>query len=93
MNTAKCPKCDELVSNVHYEAHSPSLISGYRGSQSFTAVAHPCGHVLGAVPITWEMRLEELDRTNKELTKKLDSLHKELLVMLDIVKRIDSRIK
>lgn len=71
MNTAKCPKCEQLISNVHYEAHNPDPSSGFRGSKSFTAVARPCGHAIGAVPVTWEIRLDEID-------KKLSQLHKEV---------------
>ena len=93
MNSAKCPKCEGLISNVHYEAHGPSLVSGYRGSQSFTAVAHPCGHALGAVPVTWEMRLEELDKNNEELNDKMDNVYKEVSKILAIVKNIESRLK
>jgi len=75
--TAKCPNCDQEIENIHYEAHNPSLVSGYRGSASFTAVAYPCGHALGAVPMTWEMRLEEIDKQIKEANQKLESLNKE----------------
>ena len=77
-NSAKCPKCEQLISNIHYESHDPSSFSGYRGSRSFTAVAYPCGHAISAVPMTWEMRLEELDRMNHELNQKVDYLRKEL---------------
>ncbi len=78
MQNAKCPKCEQLISNVHYEAHDPSSFSGYRGSPSFTAVAYPCGHAIGAVPMTWEMRLEELNRMTRELNTKIDNLRKEV---------------
>ena len=78
MNTAKCPKCDESISNIHYEAYVPNSRGGFKGSDSFTAVAHPCGHAISAVPVTWEMRLEEIDRTNRELNQKLDNIHKEV---------------
>lgn len=79
MNTsAKCPKCDNAISNIHYEAHNPDSVSGYRGSASFTAVAYPCGHALGAVPMTWEMRLEEIDRLMREMNQRLESLHREI---------------
>ena len=86
-NSAKCPKCDELVANVHYEAHAPNLLSGYRGSQSFTAVAYPCGHALSAVPITWEMRLEELDKNIKEVSQKIDRIYEELANLSAIVRK------
>lgn len=76
MNSAKCPKCDQVIGNVHYESHDPSTFSGFKGSRSFTAVAFPCGHAIGAVPVTWEMRLEELDKMHRELNQKIDYLHK-----------------
>jgi len=86
INFAKCPKCDELISNVHYESHTPNPHVGYRGSRSFTAVAHPCGHALGAVPVTWEIRLEELDKSNKELHKKIDELARVIFDIASFVK-------
>ena len=87
-NSTLCPKCDAEISNIHYQSHSPSLLSGYRGSQSFTAVAYPCGHAIGAVPVTWEMRLEELDRTSKELGAKIDSIAKEVSEISAAVKNL-----
>lgn len=86
MNTARCPKCEESIDNVHYESHNPNSLSGFRGSASFTAVAFPCGHALGAVPVTWELRLEELDKTNRELNRKLDDLNDELSELSDLVR-------
>lgn len=93
MNKAKCPKCDEAISNIHYESHDPNSFSGYRGSGSFTAVAYPCGHALGAVPITWEMRLDEIDKAGRELNQKLDKLHKELSEISLLVKNGVSKLK
>ncbi len=92
MNTAKCPNCDQVIANVHYEAHDPSSFSGFRGSRSFTAVAYPCGHAISAVPVTWEMRLEEIDKMNRELNQKLDYLHKEISELAVLV-RNNSQIK
>lgn len=91
MNTAKCPKCEGAISNVHYEAHDPNSFSGYRGSQSFTAVAYPCGHALGAVPVTWELRLEEIDKTNREINQKLDQIYKEIAQLSILVRGLSSR--
>jgi len=92
MNNAKCPKCDDLITNVHYESHNPNSVSGYRGSGSFTAVAFPCGHAISAVPVTWEARLEELDKTGREVNQKLDQLYKEISKLTDIVRALTSRI-
>ena len=93
MNTAKCPKCDQAIANVHYESHDPSSFSGYRGSGSFTAVAYPCGHAIGAVPVRWEMRLEEIDKMNRELNQKLDYLHKEISELAVLVRSTNSQRK
>ena len=91
MNRAKCPKYEESIANVHYEAHDPNSFSGYRGSQSLTAVAYPCGHALGAVPVTWELRLEEIDKTNREINQKLDQIYKELSQLTNLVREINLR--
>lgn len=91
MNTAKCPKCDQVITNVHYEAHDPSSFSGFRGSSSFTAVAYPCGHAISAVPITWEMRLEEIDKTNRELNQKLNYLYKEISELAVLIRNLNQK--
>lgn len=75
---ARCPNCELPIANVHYEAHNPNTQSGYNGSASFTAVAYPCGHAISAVPMTWESRLEELDRIIRELNEKIDDLQREV---------------
>ena len=87
-NTAKCPNCEEEISNIHYETHAPDPFSGYRGSESFTAVAYPCGHAIGAVPITWELRLEEIDKNIRETTKKIDRMYEELANLSAIVRKL-----
>lgn len=92
-NSAKCPKCDQAITNVHYESHNPSSFSGYRGSPSFTAVAYPCGHAISAVPVTWEMRLEEIDKMSRELNQKLDYLHKEVSELVVLVRNTNSQKK
>ena len=91
MNTAKCPKCEEAISNIHYESHDPNSFSGYRGSRSFTAVAYPCGHAISAVPVTWEMRLEELDKSNRELNDKLNIIHRELSEISAFIRNLINR--
>ena len=94
MNTiAKCPKCDLAIANIHYEAHDPSSFSGYRGSRSFTAVAYPCGHAISAVPMTWEIRLEELNRMNHELNQKVDYLRRELGDIFTLLNSLNSQKK
>ena len=93
MTNAKCPNCDKMISNIHYEAHDPDSSSGYRGSASFTAVAYPCGHALGAVPMTWEMRLEEIDRMVRELNERLDYLNKGMNHLSTIIRNSNTRTR
>lgn len=86
MSLARCPKCDQTIANIHYESHSPSLFSGFRGSSSFTAVAYPCGHAISAVPVTWEMRLDEIEKINQELQQELHYLRKEISQLILLIK-------
>ena len=91
LNSARCPKCDESISNIHYESHDPNTFSGYKGSASFTAVAFPCGHAISAVPVTWEMRLEEIENLNRELHRKLDTIYKEVARLSEAVENLDTK--
>ena len=93
ITVAKCPRCDESISNIHYEAHDPNTLSGFRGSASFTAVAYPCGHAISAVPVTWEVRLEELDKLIRELNQKIDTLYRELGQLSTTVRNSNIRTK
>lgn len=93
MNTAKCPNCNQAISNIHYEAHDPHSLSGYKGSASFTAVAFPCGHALGAVPMTWEMRLEEIDRLIRELDQKIGTLNKDISLLSATIRNSNTRTR
>ncbi len=86
-NSTLCPKCDNEISNIHYQSHSPHPLSGFRGSQSYTAVAYPCGHALGAVPTTWEMRLEDISKNTKEVNQKIDHIYEELANLSAIIKK------
>ena len=92
-NNARCPNCNETISNIHYEAHDPHSLSGYKGSASFTAVAYPCRHAISAVPMTWEMRLEEIDRLMRELNQKLDGLYREIGQLSTVVRNSNIRIR
>lgn len=92
-NSAKCPNCDSEIANIHYQAHDPNSLSGYRGSASFTAVAYPCGHALGAVPMTWEMRLEEIDKLIRELNIKIDTLNREVGNISTVVRNSNVRTR
>ena len=91
MNIAKCPTCDKWISNIHYEAHNPSMVHGYKGSASFTAVAYPCGHAIGAVPRTWETRLEEIDRMVREMWEKVENINNEMTRIAGILQNFQNR--
>jgi len=91
MNIAKCPTCDKWISNIHYEAHGPSAVSGYKGSASFTAVAYPCGHAISAVPRTWEERLDEIDRLIREIWQKVDNINNEMTKLGSILNNIRNK--
>jgi hypothetical protein len=87
INQPLCPKCDNEISNIHYQSHEPHPLSGFKGSKSYTAVAYPCGHALGAVPATWEMRLEDISKDAKETNRKIENLYKELAELAEIIKQ------
>jgi hypothetical protein len=89
---AKCPKCEEEITHVHYEGHRPNEADGYDGSKSFTAVAYPCGHALGALPVTWESRLDELEHISRKLDGKIDFLQGEILDVIDVLKALRKKI-
>jgi len=67
--TTKCPSCKNLIANIHFEEYGPSILKG--GSASFVAVALPCGHAIGAVPVSWEYKmnsiLEVVSRQNQQI--------------------------
>ena len=91
MNIAKCPTCDKWISNIHYEAHGPSAVSGYKGSASHTAVAYPCAHALGAVPRSWEDRIDEIDRLTREIWQKVENINSEITRLGNILNTIQNR--
>lgn len=71
-NTAKCPKCDQHITSVHFERHEANVLHG--GSASYTATAHPCNHVMGAIPETWEGFLRNIIAQNEETQKRIAQL-------------------
>ena len=88
---ARCSRCNESIANIHYESHGPSTLHGYGGSSSFAAVAFPCGHLISAVPSSWEQRLDELDAVTRQLNAKVDYLHKELVEIINLLKGAKER--
>lgn len=92
-NYAKCPNCEATIANIHYESHEPDASSGYKGSKSFTAVAFPCGHAISAVPETWEMRLDEIEKIVRDLNQKVDYLYREIGQLSEIIRNNNLKIK
>ncbi len=68
----KCSKCDQMITGVHYEGVEPDAFNS--GSKSFVAVVTPCNHVIGAVPMTWEAKIDEGLKKTEELMGKINSL-------------------
>lgn len=82
----KCPKCDQVILGIHYEAMDPSTFKG--GSRSFVAVATPCNHAIGAVPMTWEAKLDEGIKKVEEINRGIDTLEQNVSQILALLSRI-----
>lgn len=65
----KCPACDSVVTKVYYDLKQPPTHKG--GSNSFVAIAYPCNHILGAVPLSWEKRLEGIEAKADDISQAL----------------------
>lgn len=72
ISSAKCTACEKLVINAHMERHESDALHG--GSAVYTAVAFPCGHVLGAVPETWEQFMHDIQAQNQEILQRIHEL-------------------
>ena len=61
--------CNQIITGVHYEEATPSAFNS--GSKSFVAVATPCNHAIGALPMTWESLLrtsiKEIEGAGKKI--------------------------
>jgi hypothetical protein len=90
MNSAKCPTCDQWISNVHFEAHDPSILKG-GGSGSYTATVFPCGHAIGAVPTLWEVMLKGIQQQNSDIKDRLDQVEYNLSQVLRLLSQIARR--
>ena len=64
--------CGQFIQGVHYEGVSPSALNS--GSKSFVAVATPCGHAIGAVPMTWESKLNEGVNMTREIKENASNM-------------------
>lgn len=82
----KCPKCDQLITGVHFELGEPGAFSG-GGSKSYIAVATPCNHAIGAVPMTWEAKLEEGLKKIEEVSRQISALEQNVSQILQLLSR------
>ena len=92
MHSAKCPKCDNHILNVHFEAHNPSVLYG-GGSGSYTATVFPCGHAIGGVPMSWETKLDSLQKGTKQLQDQINQIDRDLSRALNFLSEINRKVK
>lgn len=81
---SKCPRCDQRIMNVHFEAHDPSVFTG--GSSSYTATISPCGHAIGSVPIVWEVKLNSIEKQTNSLQNRLAQIESNLLQIISRIR-------
>lgn len=87
----KCPACNKFISNVYFEQYEPSIIRG--GSQSYVAVAEPCGHALSAVPSLWEAYIKGIQEQQKLKNREVQNLKYQIDEIQNNVRHILQRIK
>jgi hypothetical protein len=82
--------CGQLIQGVHYEGVSPSAFNS--GSKSFVAVATPCGHAIGAVPMTWENKLDKSLDMSQKVKEDIGNLRHTIELLDVITKRIAQKV-
>lgn len=87
----KCPSCNGIVTTVTYEVGEPSSLFG--GSKSFVAVAGPCNHVIGAMPMTWESMMNEILQKTLSLENQLSSVEQKYSQLISIIDDLNRRIR
>lgn len=81
----KCSKCDQMITGVHYEGVEPGAFSS--GSKSFVAVATPCNHVIGAVPMTWEAKLDDNFNKTEEVNRRISAIEQNISQIIALLSR------
>ena len=84
--TAKCPHCNTLISNVHFETYEPSYTKG--GSLSYVAIAFPCGHSIGVVPVTWEVKIDNIQKVIANQNQALQNMQYQIADMQSKINQI-----
>lgn len=60
----KCPKCDQNITGINIELIGPGAFNNC--SNSYVAVTSPCNHAISAVPVSWELKIDD---NKKEILK------------------------
>lgn len=83
--TAKCPHCNTVIINIHFEEHEPSILNG--GSTSFVAVALPCGHAIGVVPTSWEYKINSILEISNKQNQQIQSIQYQISNLESLIQR------
>lgn len=84
--TAKCPHCNTIIMNIHFEEYEPSILKG--GSTSFVAVASPCGHAIGAVPTSWEYKINSILEISNKQNQQIQSIQYQMSNLESLIQRL-----
>ncbi len=84
--TAKCPHCNTMIMNIHFEEYEPSILKG--GSTSFVAVASPCGHAIGAVPTSWEYKINSISEISNKQNQQIQSIQYQISNLESLIQRL-----
>ncbi len=84
--TAKCPHCNTIIMNIHFEEYEPSILKG--GSTSFVAVASPCGHAIGSVPTSWEYKINSILEISNKQNQQIQSIQYQMSNLENLIQRL-----
>lgn len=83
--TAKCPSCNNLITNIHFEEYEPSILKG--GSTSFVAIASPCGHAIGVVPASWEHKMNSILEVTNRQNQQIQNMQYQISIIESLIQR------
>jgi|GEM_PF-7058584 hypothetical protein len=91
INSAKCPNCNNLITNIHFEKYEPSILKG--GSASFVAIASPCCHVMGVVPISLEHKINSILEIANRQNQQIQSMQYQISNLESLIQRFSQTHK
>lgn len=91
INNAICPSCNKKITSVYIEQHGPGYLKG--GSQSFVSVALPCGHAIGAVPVSWEVKLDNIQNNVSKHSNDIQNLIYQLIDLKNTLNQIMNMLR